>query len=216
MRYNFVIREHEEFGTLGLQLKDCPGMDPLPGLGTAHDIVEHFPKGNDSIKDEFLALGASLYVRGDTGHYQANGNTNSPGQHIASDMSNIFGHYAYESYQFPPYVKTKKLDSDWIEEEIDKCISAFREELEYEKDLADHMPANWQKILQSYLRLGYRKAAKRWGDAYIALSLFCHIEQNVEKILRNYQEDTEVSIFLVKKTQTVKILVNEYGEKTFL
>ena len=42
----FAIEMHEDYGTVGLRPVNVPHADPLPGMATAHDMLEHFP-GDD-------------------------------------------------------------------------------------------------------------------------------------------------------------------------
>src|SRR5258706_10369581 len=100
MKYIFISEEHEDFVTLGWKLKGCSGMDPLSGMAVAHDCMEHFPKVGqaDGVAEEFMALGAALWIRGDTGYWANNYHT--PGANIGADARDIFSHIIHENYSF--------------------------------------------------------------------------------------------------------------------
>ena len=65
----FIIEEHEEYQTKGARPIDTPHADPLGGMSVAHDMLEHFHNDQGSVYEELMALGASYYVRGETGFF---------------------------------------------------------------------------------------------------------------------------------------------------
>lgn len=95
--FEFVCAEHEEFGENGWRLKSQPDFDPLSGMAVAHDCLEHFTDSADPA-DEFLALGAAMWIRDENYHARAGHHTTDPGKHISGDLPDIIRHIAYEGY----------------------------------------------------------------------------------------------------------------------
>ena len=150
-----------------------------------------------------MALGASLWIRGDTGYFQKNGNIHPPSVHIATDIPNIFSHILDEGYSFPPPPKTRKLrENDWMENQIADFKKYAREEL---KDREMEIPPQWLDWAGDYLRRGFRKAQKRWPDNSMAVYFFEKIEKAAKK------PDYEGQILIVWITKNdVKISIEEY------
>lgn len=85
---HFTVKRHEEHGHIGLAPQWMPqGLnDPLTGMASAHDMLEH---GMHDVT-ELQGLGGAVYVRGLTDYWSRKGNLNHPAVHIASDFLEIF------------------------------------------------------------------------------------------------------------------------------
>jgi len=89
--YEFVCETHEDYGSLGWRLKKFSGFDPLDGMAVAHDCLEHFPDLDTSLDAEFMALGAAMLIRGETGYDRRGGDAHI--NNIVSEYPNLFGYF---------------------------------------------------------------------------------------------------------------------------
>lgn len=90
-----------------------PNADPIGGSGVAHDIMEHF-NGDDRFGcvAECQALGAALWLRGDTGNLD-NKYTGEGYEALANDFPDIIEHHINENMEFPDFPRVH-MDSDMI------------------------------------------------------------------------------------------------------
>lgn len=171
MKFTFVAETHEDYGELGWRQYGKPGFDPLPGMAVAHDCLEHFRDGDDSIADELKALGAAIYVRGESGWFHERGVGNpDAAANLASDMPDILRHAIYEGMPIDiPRGSTLPIDdAEYIVQqtvqETRKLIrSEFDEDVQREHALTI---ARFLSALPHYLRIGYRRARHRYANVY--------------------------------------------------
>lgn len=213
--FEFVCAEHPEYGSNGWRLKSQPDFDPLGGMAVAHDCLEHFTDSAEPA-DEFLALGASMYVR-DESYYAHHGKVEtSPGVHVASDLPDIMRHVTVEGYGLPPAPKTKRTDYH-LENYIDRMYQEYRRNIREEYDKHDlRLSTETQRSIRSYLRIGYRRAERKYGGRrYEAQSLFCHIEEEADKYLKHAEEGAVLKIRVDFRNLTAKVRFEEYPEDDY-
>ena len=173
--YKFEVAMHEDFGTLGFRPSWYPQGDPLGGMAVAHDILEHFPKDNGSAEGEYMALGASLFVRGDAGYY-ANG---SAEENIASDLPTVWG--------IQPHVRPCSLSRDSeIMERAREATRYWAKELQYMHE-NDWPSSKDRERVARWIAKGYMRAKRRYAKipaCYLAWDLFKPIEEGAEKALK--------------------------------
>lgn len=205
MKFEFVCAEHKEYGHNGWRLKSQPNFDPLAGMAVAHDCLEHF-SDDGSVAAEYMALGASMFIRDEYFYNHKGKIETNPGVHIASDMPDIMRHILQESYEFPKAPRTYPLESEvegWINRMFQEYHRNIREEYDY-KDLK--LSVDIKRSIRSYLRIGYRKAKKRYGrDHWGAQTLFREIEEKADKALKSAEEGTELHVIVDFRTLTCKI-----------
>jgi len=191
IKMTFVCEEHEEFGELGLRPADVPNADPLTGMAIPHDMLEHFPGDDGGVEAEFMALGAALLLRGETGWWQRDGNINSPDQHIASDFVDLYRHVAYEGFALldPGTVEpVNDCADDVLSLAVRKGLALVREEEEPSEILELFTCTQSAERILGWLRKGYAKAEERYAsvDIYtLVYSCFGIIETGVDKWLES-------------------------------
>lgn len=203
----FLYQIHEEYGSPGWLQKAMPGYDPLGGMAVAHDCLEHFPGGTDAAHDEFQALGASLFIRGESDYYaqKRQGNSN-PGSNVGSDIPEVIRHIIHEGTAFNDPPRTRPLE-DHVEEWINTALKEARTECGYQFENADDV-REVKSILakaRSWLRVGYRRAEKRYAKIgpHAACQMFMNIETAADEAMKQAEEGDELEVsFDIAKAKT--------------
>ncbi len=204
----FEGKIHEEYGSLGWAMLGKPAMEPLTGMAIPHDILEHFPDDDGSVEAEFMALGASIFVRNEECYYSRKGNCHSAASNISSEF---IQHYYYlinneKSLQFSDPGKIK------IPEEIESILDDIVEEgkkhlkSEIEEDYQQFFSLQNQIKLKGWFAKGYRKAVKRY-KGYTPDDLcymFMETETLVDKITEYAEEGQILTVKIDLKNRQVK------------
>jgi hypothetical protein len=217
-KFRFVCEQHQEFGEKGWRAESQPGFDPLWGMAVAHDVLEHFPDGDESPADEFMALGAAYLIRGEGSYFSNKGNIHSPMVNIASDFPEIMRHIVGErmSLKTPPKTLAVPNADDGLREIIKEAKKLVKSEFdpEYDKELRDAAKDILQKAL-GWLRIGYRRAAKRYkGKIEKVRCMFEQIEQAADKLLKHAEEGyvLEVTVDIQAGTASARIVEPDWAE----
>lgn len=187
-RYTFDVQRSEEYGELGFRPSWYPTGDPLPVMTVAHDILEHFPKDDGSAEGEYMALGAALLLRGDSGYCQ-NGR---PEQNIATDIPTIWGVQASVRPCGP--IRDRELRAT-----IDRILFHYREELAYYNQDAGGQPtASDLEHIGRWIAKGYNRAKRRYREraSEIAWSLFKPIQEEADKALEHAEEGMRLTVWV--------------------
>lgn len=195
-KYTFKVKEHEEYGGLGFTPSWYPNGDPLPGMTVAHDILEHFPKDDGSAEGEFLALGAALYIRGETGYMQRNGNVNGPKEHLAADLPMVWDYHTNRDRRTT--IKPCGLVRD--EDLMEQCREIVQIGVRNMRDEDRQAPdAETQERIARWIAKGYKRASVRYakhGAYEIAYSVFQKIEEQADRCLRGAEEGMILTVSL--------------------
>lgn len=199
--YKFTVKEHEEYGTLGFAPQWYPNGYPLSGMGVAHDILEHFPNDEGEAEGEFMALGASYRIRGETGYFQRNGNVNSPARHLSSDFPMIFDVTEQQrgSTRIKPCPRKARVEPEVLE--VFKEIMAYAKEELVEQEREDVLHEEDEQHIINWMALGYVKAGQRYSwkkcrfDFHsLAHQLFQSIEEQANRLLKCAEEGMELTV----------------------
>lgn len=189
----FKKAENDEYGTDGWRMVGAPSTYfPIGGMGVAHDLLEHRRNDNGTIRDELLAFGAMLYVRGDGGYWARSGSRVKPGENLGGEMANDLG-IKYEGIErgIPDPKRTLRLD-DYVEEWIDEALNSARREVkEHLNSYKDDEPFTMKQVEEflsrsrGWLRKGYRAAQRRYRgiDVCLLSHLFAEIEKKADQLL---------------------------------
>lgn len=178
----FVCEKHQDSGELGWRPEHQSSFDPYRGMTVAHDVLEHFPNDQGDAEDEFMALGAALWIRGGGGYWYRKmpGNMNQEGDHLSSDFEEIVRRLEGRRLDA---CRSPKIDDSFAEEQLELCAREARRNLRDAK-----LPtADVDKAI-NWMRRGYRKAAKRFKHQSpdIVTSLFIDIEDAAEAALKDH------------------------------
>lgn len=206
----FVCERHDEWGTLGWRPEFMPG-DPYPAMAVAHDVLEHLPGDDGGAEAEFSALGAAVYVRGETGWFYSTfpGNVNSAEQHISSDFRDIMQRVRSGEQTLRAPRRTCSCDADSM---IETVIRLGSKNMVSEGDAP--IPESQRKLIRGWMRIGYRSAARRYrvagqhGSAY----LFTTIMEGAARALKMADEGCKllVSVNLRRGSATTKLQEPDY------
>src|SRR5690606_15961099 len=186
-----VYGEDPEYGGIGLRPAEHPEFNYLQGMSVAHDLLEHFPSDKGTLADEFMALGASLYVRGHD-YYAAKGRSDANAEsNIAADLINMFNYW--QSGQFPEgplfsAPKTKRIP----EEDFDKKRYLDEAYKYIGSDIEEENESEYKKFVKAtipWLEKGYWKAATRYRKINRSFlpEFFIHIENTIDEGIRKIQ-----------------------------
>lgn len=207
IRRTFVCEEHEEYGSLGWRPEWMPNAEPYGGMAVAHDMLEHEPNDDGGAEAEFRALGAALWLRGDTGYFQ-NGR---PGENLASDIPDILGRVWYGGQTLTDPGRTYRLP-ERAEIELNRVRSELRKHYQYE-DPEDRRPTRQEvdRIL-GWMRRGYRGAIRRFRrlDNYsLCHAVYQRIENTADALLRHAEEGQRMIVRVNLRRCDVDIQLEE-------
>jgi hypothetical protein len=220
--YKLIGTMCEETGVLGLVLDTMNTSNFSDGdlfvmadaIGIAHDLTEH-PNGVSEIGtvfDEFQALGAIWFTRGELGDMtrDGSGSAHSPEQHLASDVSRM-ARIAYNDGlhgrldEQPEHDHDEYFDTICHEAKKDMAENEFDGEIPEDFDLDDYL----QQALWG-LRLGYDKQGERFDSSYAANNRFWNIHEAVEHVFKCL--DYEGQEFMLYIDADNQARANEYYE----
>lgn len=187
----FVIEYNREMGDKGARPENMPNADPYGGLACCHDLLEHFRDDDGSIAAEMQALGAMLYLRVAPGHHSYVDDDGSP--RLRFEVNELESHCINEGFSLAPAPKTRRLD-DTCEDAIVRCITAARHELairdrgplaEEHREMARQEFGHWLvHHVPGWLRVGYRRAERRYRNVPDWYSIWSAAEEMIPKIDR--------------------------------
>jgi hypothetical protein len=176
----FIAKQHEEFGTIGLQMKGRRWADPLGGMAVAHDLLEHFPKDDGSCEHELMALGASYYVRNGSAYYCARGQYQTdPAMNISADMVQQCYFMDRDGRTALRPIMTRPCRNEEFE---DFARRTFIESVRLcRSELDDPAMTRWirSEPFIGWLRAGYRRARIRYNRVQEWRT--CHAFEQIEK-----------------------------------
>lgn len=185
MRAVRLIAVDDEYSSeLGVVIKgvsQCEGMmaDRENGTLIAHDLLEHV-NGPDKIGlvwDELQALGAIWLVRGRHGDLLNGNNYHTPQVNLAADVSRMFGEIGDLDCEIPD-PRTHRHDYD---EDFDHILDIARGDIR-----AEHPDTDPKDVLRyldrakAHMRIGFRKAARRYGMGYAGANQFRAVRDAVK------------------------------------
>lgn len=188
-----TARVDDETGELGL-VADGLAVEGMPsvateGLQIAHDLIEHQNgiAAIGGIDDELEALGALWYVRGQFGSLRRDGRGSAytVHQNIAADVANMFTDSLNGSYVAPALRTRIHGDDDDFRKILKEAREIIESEAKYDDRVTRRNTDEFLRAACSRLRIGYRKAARRFGSAIAAHDLFWRIADAVQPYARN-------------------------------
>lgn len=178
----FVYGTDDEYGTTGWMPAWMRGANALGHEIVAHDVMEHLSNDSCQYVDELQALGASIYIRSETGWYSYTmpNNINETWQHLGSTLHLDIIRASSGNFRAPP--RTVRLD-DETEDEMTRAVDeAFRlthSEMHEEDRLALPLRDVLRQRMIGWMRIGYRAARKAFPDQHGAMQMYRDIGKAV-------------------------------------
>ena len=186
----------ESTGSLGLGVR---GMSrsyetnaALDGATIAHDLLEHVNgvQHIGSIDDELEALGALWFTRGQFNDLRRDGRVSyhSVYENVAADVCRMFrDHVEGGAYVAPDAPRTRACDADDEFNDVLECADrGWRGEF-YDPSEGAHAWPAYRAVCLSRLRIGFRKARRKYKDARDANSLFWAVANAVDRYAHNVE-----------------------------
>lgn len=197
--YRFTVKEHEEYGSMGFAPSWYPNGDPLGGMGVAHDILEHFPHDKGDAEGEYMATGAGLWIRGDTGYFTRNGNVNRAEVHLASEVLQTWDYLTRRDGRST--LRPCGLARNRNPELMEQCREIVRLAIQETEERGGINPLNWEnrELIARWIARGYMRAGKRYRKtpAYqVAYDLFGVIEERADTLLKHAEEGMVLTVRL--------------------
>jgi hypothetical protein len=200
MRSIRLVATDDEYDTaLGFVIKGMPKFEgrfaDRDGIGIAHDVLEH-QNGTANmgpVWDELEALGGIWQVRGRHGDLMTGGyNDHRVHWNIADDLTRMFEQWQVEPEWHRPNLRTRRHDMD---DDFEQCIAQAR------IDIPKEFPHRWveddraeRELMNQYLtealhrmRIGYRKAERRFGTDSKGESMFIAIREAVKSAVKDIE-----------------------------
>lgn len=212
MKKRFVAKIHEEYGMLGLIEVTAPDeFEPLTGMGTAHDCLEHFPGDDGSIDHEFQALGSILWIRGIGGYWSHL--TRDYSNNIATEMSEMLWRlFYYDNYTMRPAMSKRKPEHYVLDKAIQQAKADILADFEMNEEDFDHDKLeHFLSSARYWIHKGYARAKKRYPDPEKVCHIFREIESEVDRILKHAYEHQQFEISY--NLQTTRVVITEIYEE---
>jgi hypothetical protein len=160
----FVLaHDPERFGT-GWRPAHQPDFDPTGGMGVAHDVLEHFPGDDGSLKDELQAFGAILLIRVEHGDLDP--------KSLAVEFPDLMSKLFHGDTWLEAAPRTRLLSDD-LEMFMARALIEARKQVAeflYDDDLTYEDKIDWfnEQVphIMGWMRVGYRRARRRYRNAY--------------------------------------------------
>ena len=188
----------EPHGILGLQLFGHPWFDASTSFGVAHDILEHFPDDSGRMEDEYMALGAIVFVRG---YEEWNANQRfgvlDPAEVLSDEPCNQVDYHGIHSVLEAPYRTPNRTDEDF-ESFLTRFIRQARHDM---MDRYGSLPV-WLRhgeqvgYLKDWMRIGYQRAQRRYRSHSMShmVQVFQCVAEQAEEIMKHVNENDRVII----------------------
>lgn len=206
----FEWRGDRNTGEYGWIQKGFPNFNASDGRMVAHDTLEHFAGGDGSLTDEMLAFGAIMFVRGESGWFYQEGGIYDPAQSCALDISEFLHDVAWGNSHLKTAPRTCRLDDNTIENYIQDAVhGGLRIALnEYPEKCGQMRQSDALiKSMIGWMRIGYRKAVKRFYDnpAYQVADCFNEIRKKVDKHFSHGEFGEELIVKVNPRTLKVNV-----------
>ncbi|MEZ2310799.1 hypothetical protein AB6809_29565 [Paraburkholderia sp. RCC_158] len=191
----FICKEHPEGGFNGWRPSWMPHFDPMPGLGVAHDTLEHLVSDDGTVEAEFKAFGAIVWLRDGASWFGRNGTDSDVAVHMSGDIREQAEYLNSECRRLRAAPRTQRLSDDCAEEAIERCIQKGF------KEILDECSESTARLLnrndvRSYMRIGYRRTQRRFAAAgpHNMAWVFDQIVEQADRKLKGAELDDELIV----------------------
>lgn len=189
---------NEPYGVPGLQLFGHPWFDASTSFGVAHDILEHFPDDSGRMEDEYMALGAIVFVRGyEEWNASQNFGVLDLAEVLGDDPCNQVDYHGINSILEVPYRTPDRTDEEF-EPFLTRFIRRARRDM---MDRHGSLPV-WLRhgeqvgYLKDWMRIGYQRAKRRYRSHSMShmVQVFQCVAEKAEEIMKHVDLSDKVII----------------------
>ena len=209
--YKLKVKEHEEFGGLGLVVDvGRPYFGPFSGITVAHDIIEHPCTPHPCpITDELMALGGIVAGRIATGWTSKYGRALGT-KDLAADVEGLISGCINRGEELSWRKCRAYLKNYWITEDIKEAVAKGVKDAEYECE--ERINCDIQSavgwIVKGYQ--AYRRRFRRLDNYGVSNLLFNRIVTICDNLLKSAEEGHTYSLHLDFKHYDAHIVEDEY------
>lgn len=178
--FTFLEDAHGITGWVQSGAPDC--YNAGNGRLVAHDVLEHGETPDPSWEDELLALGAFVYIRGQTGY------THQWVEALSVDLERCLEFFAESDREITSkgveVVPDKYVDNGTLEGIYTAVLKAKQRKGRWEARALgskEEVPERVVSSIRNWVVAGFIDADRRFGDPYRALDLFKQIEEQADK-----------------------------------
>lgn len=221
--FTFVRGNDPVINRPGWQVQEIPGFHPVPAIMVPHDLIEHEPRSPSTPEEEFKAVGAALYLRGETEFFSANGLGDFIPAMIAGAMEPLFFHILNGNTPTSPYQTVRSAAQPLKNAKSEMTLIAFAaktvENLSRKYDQDPAKVAVIQATMANFLgwaRIGYRRAQKRFQnvDRKRLNASYVQIWKLAEQYLNIAQDGDVLTITWLPESYTATVTLNATNKLT--
>lgn len=218
----FVCADGElGIGWLPMWVKD-KDIDPSEGLTIAHDILEHMVDNKGGAEGEFMALGAMLWTRGESGWFYSRKQPyyRSIPQMFSGDVAMILEKIAngHQSLCCPGRTRSLGEDYDHWENDIEEAVTLGINEFHLNFGEHTELPFDEDTILDrimGWMRKGFHKAVNYYSKHGLHYEEVAYLfDKIVEETNRykphNHFDGQIMTVRINYKTQDVSVSVDDW------
>lgn len=215
----FEWREDEEYGGWGWIPKGFPKFNAGRGMLVAHDTLEHFTNDSGTLEAEIRALGAMVLIRGEGGYFWNKGSIQGPEKSLGADLAHFYSelsngmHSDEGEFSMPPRTRCLDTEGDYI---IEQALKEGRELFELERkyngsesEVDEKKLKEWERKMRGWLRIGYRKAVKRYHNAlpHELSYLFDCVEEKIDTRFKSGEQYETLTVKVDPKKLSFRVEV---------
>jgi hypothetical protein len=202
----FIYKEWEDVGTMGLEPNWFENANPASGRACAHDMLEHFASQTTPVEGECEALGSILLLRLENGWAMRHAYGRDHATELGLNIESMLQDCVNDGLSLPRAMPSRKLDAYTDDAIVRGVAQAFqrldgilKESEMDEHDIEAYKSPDVPAAFVAWIRRGYRRALKRFAkcDTYtVGLVLFEKIAKAVDRLIdsENLWEGAKVRI----------------------
>lgn len=163
MEMTFICEKEKGSEELGFRPVNQPTFDAFQGIAVAHDVMEHQEDTDDSMEHEFMAMGASIFVR--ETYYKGQFGRDTPAENfgpmLAYMIQEIASGRAKRISDCPTHWTT--IDNPWARRQLKKAQSRMEYAFVFAVYWSEYPSAHMSTNALNWVAEGYRRTMARYA-----------------------------------------------------
>jgi hypothetical protein len=193
----FIYKEWDANGKMGLTPAWFEGADPTTGQGVAHDMLEHFKSSAGIVEGECEALGAFILLRLENGWAETSRGGQDREEILYQNFNSVLNRIIEDDLPLPRHKRSSALNcgaEGLIIVALKKAFADVSQMVEFhtedtqERTRLKEQLQTCKVAFRNWVRAGYRKAKTRYRSTCsyeVGIVLFTKIEARVNLLLSN-------------------------------